>query len=108
MQPEIQAYFRKVAEAYRIVEHVRFHTVVEKAEWDDRGKIWKVTVRDLAKNIRRVRTAKVLISGVGALSVPKECDIPGKEDFQGYLFHSAQWDHSLDWSDKEVVVIGNG
>ncbi|KAF2031252.1 hypothetical protein EK21DRAFT_63566 [Setomelanomma holmii] len=108
MRPEIQAYFRSVAEQYRVVEHIRFHSIVEKAEWDDAAKVWVVTVLNLQTKERVVRRAKVLVSGVGSLSVPKECDLPGVETFKGKLFHSAQWDHNFDWEDKDVVVLGNG
>jgi cation diffusion facilitator CzcD-associated flavoprotein CzcO len=38
--------------------------------------------------------------------VPKECDVEGKETFKGKMFHSAKWDHSFDWSGKDVVVLG--
>lgn len=90
MQPEIQAYFRGVAEQYRVVERVRFHSIVQQAEWDDHDKVWKVTVLDLNGKIRRVRRSKILVSAVGALSVPKECEMPGREDFKGRMFHSAK------------------
>jgi cation diffusion facilitator CzcD-associated flavoprotein CzcO len=43
---------------------------------------------------------------VGSLSVPKECDVEGKETFKGKMFHSAKWDHSFDWGGKDVVVLG--
>ncbi|KAF1942152.1 FAD/NAD(P)-binding domain-containing protein [Clathrospora elynae] len=108
MRPEIQAYFRSVAEQYRVVEHVRFHSVVEKATWEGINNVWEVTVLNLQTKERTVRRAKILISGVGSLSVPRTCDLPGVETYQGKMFHSAQWDHSLDWKDKEVVVLGNG
>jgi cation diffusion facilitator CzcD-associated flavoprotein CzcO len=107
MQPEIQAYFRSVAEQYRVVENIRFHSIVERAEWNEAQKVWVVTVLDVKSKIRRVRRAKVLVSAVGALSVPKKCDIEGKDDFKGTMFHSAEWDHSFDWKGKDVVVIGN-
>lgn len=106
MRPEIQAYFRSVAEQYRVVENIRFNSIVEKAEWDDLDKVWKVTVLELKSKNRTIRRAKILISGVGSLSVPKTCDLPGVETFKGKMFHSAQWDHSFDWKDKEVVVLG--
>jgi cation diffusion facilitator CzcD-associated flavoprotein CzcO len=106
MRPEIQAYFRSVAEQYRVVEHVRFHSTVEKAKWDDVAKVWEVTVLDLKTKQQTIRRAKVLVSGVGSLSVPKECDLPGVETYKGKMFHSAQWDHSFDWKDKDVVVLG--
>jgi cation diffusion facilitator CzcD-associated flavoprotein CzcO len=108
MQPEIQAYFRGVAEQYRIVENIRFHTMVEKAAWDDNSKIWTVTLKDLNTKTSTVRRCKILVSAVGALSVPKKCTIPGAESFKGPMFHSAQWDHDFNWEDKEVVVLGNG
>jgi len=107
MQPEIQAYFRSVAEQYRVVENIRFHSIVEKAEWNDLQKVWSVTVLDVKSKTRRVRRAKVLVSAVGALSVPKRCDIEGKDDFKGRIFHSAEWDPSFDWKGKNVVVLGN-
>lgn len=106
MRPEIQAYFCSVAEQYRVVEHVRFHSIVDKAEWDDSAKVWVVTVLDLKAKQHTVRRAKVLISGVGSLSVPKTCDLPGADTYTGKMFHSAQWDHSFDWKDKDVVVLG--
>jgi cation diffusion facilitator CzcD-associated flavoprotein CzcO len=106
MRPEIQAYFRSIAEQYRVVEHIRFHSIVEKAEWDDVAKVWVVTVLNLQTKERIVRRAKILVSGVGSLSVPKQCDVPGAETFRGKMFHSAQWDHSFDWKDKDVVVLG--
>lgn len=106
MRPEIQAYFRSVAEQYRVVEHVRFHSMVEKAVWNELDSVWEVTVVNLTTKERMVRRAKILVSGVGSLSVPKPCDISGVEQYKGRLFHSAQWDHSFDWKDKDVVVLG--
>jgi cation diffusion facilitator CzcD-associated flavoprotein CzcO len=106
MRPEIQAYFRSVAEQYRVVEHVRFHSIVDKAEWDENNKVWIVTVLNLETKEQIIRRAKVVVSGVGSLSVPKKCDLPGTDTFKGKMFHSAQWDHTFDWADKDVVVLG--
>lgn len=106
MREEIQRYFRNVSDRFGVTERVRFHSVVESARWDEEAKVWVVNVLDLQTKERVVRRAKVLISGVGSLSVPKECDIPGKDEFKGKMFHSAQWDHSFDWGNKDVVVLG--
>lgn len=106
MREEIQQYFRSVSEQYGVTERVRFHSVVEKAVWDEQDKVWVVDVLDLKKKEKAIRRAKVLVSGVGSLSVPKECDVEGKETFKGKMFHSAKWDHSFDWGGKDVVVLG--
>jgi cation diffusion facilitator CzcD-associated flavoprotein CzcO len=106
MRQEIQAYFRSVAEKWRIVDHVRFSSIVEKATWNDSDNVWEVTIMSLQTKERTVRRAKILVSGVGSLSVPKTCDLPGVESYKGKMFHSAQWDHSFDWANKDVVVLG--
>ncbi|PGH17875.1 hypothetical protein AJ79_00774 [Helicocarpus griseus UAMH5409] len=108
LQPEIFSYFRSVAQKYDIIRHVSFHSSVQKADFDETTGTWLVTILDQKTNRVYQRRAKILVSAVGALSVPKECDIKGAEEFKGKLFHSAQWDHSFDWAGKEVVVIGNG
>jgi cation diffusion facilitator CzcD-associated flavoprotein CzcO len=108
MREEIQRYFRGVSDRFGVTERVRFHSIVESAKWDETAKVWIVNVLNLQTKEKTTRRAKVLISGVGSLSVPKECDLPGKEDFQGKIFHSAKWDHSFDWASKDVVVLGNG
>jgi cation diffusion facilitator CzcD-associated flavoprotein CzcO len=57
----------------------------------------------------KIRT-KVVVSCVGGLVEPKGWpeDIPGIKDFKGAMFHSARWDHTVDFNDKDVVVVGTG
>lgn len=106
MREEIQQYFRGVSDRFGVTERVKFHSIVENARWDEVQKVWVVNVLDLKTKERWVRRAKVLISGVGSLSVPKEWDLPGKDVFKGKVFHSAKWDHGFDWAGKDVVVLG--
>lgn len=106
MQPEIHRYFRSIAHKYDIPRHVRFDSSVQSARWIDGNATWEVTVRDEKSKRTYSRRCKILISAVGALSVPKKCEIPGAENFKGRLFHSAQWDHSFNWQGKEVVTLG--
>lgn len=35
-------------------------------------------------------------------------EIPGLETFKGHKVHSANWDHSYDYANKRIAVIGNG
>lgn len=108
MQSEIQAYFRGVAEKYGVDRHVRYGKMVETARWVEDDQFWEVQVRDLRTRELVVKRCRALVSAVGNLSVPRPCEIPGSEEFKGRLFHSAQWDNSFDWEDKDVVVLGNG
>lgn len=108
MRSEIQQYFRNVADQYNIVPHCRFYSTVQNSRWNDLDQLWEVTIQNQTTKGTYVRRAKVVVSAVGSLSVPKPCEIPGAENFKGLLFHSAQWDHRLDWKDKDIVVLGNG
>ncbi|KAL6155875.1 hypothetical protein ACJQWK_05494 [Exserohilum turcicum] len=54
--------------------------------------------------------AKVVLSCVGGLVEPRGWpkDIKGIENFKGNMFHSARWDDTIDFTDKNVVVVGTG
>ncbi|TKA32458.1 hypothetical protein B0A50_01566 [Salinomyces thailandicus] len=108
MRSEIQQYFRNVADQYDIVPHCRFFSTVDDARWNDDDHLWEVKITNQQTKETYTRRAKIVVSAVGSLSVPKPCEVPGAEEFNGPLFHSAQWDHSLDWKDKDIVVLGNG
>ncbi|KAF4554155.1 Pyridine nucleotide-disulfide oxidoreductase-like protein 11 [Elsinoe fawcettii] len=108
MQPEIQAYFRDLAVQYKVPHNIRFQSTVNEAVWHADTQTWLVTITNHATKHTYKLRARAVVSGVGALSVPRQCEISGNEAFKGRLFHSAQWDSSFDWTDKEVVVLGNG
>ncbi len=101
-QPEILEYLRSTAQEEGILPHVRFGAEVRRASWDENRKTWVV------QTAAGVFEAAVLISAAGHLSDPSYPDIPGISNFQGQIFHSAQWDHSYDWAGKRVGVIGTG
>lgn len=50
-----------------------------------------------------------IISASGLFSTPNSLpDIKGLSSFKGPLFHTAQWDHSVDHANKDVALIGTG
>src|SRR5581483_5724139 len=52
--------------------------------------------------------ANVLICATGQLSRPKVPAVPGRAEFAGQQFHSAEWDHGAQLSGKRVAVVGSG
>jgi cation diffusion facilitator CzcD-associated flavoprotein CzcO len=102
-QEEIQAYLRHCAEKYDLVRHMRFHQKVTSAEFDEAAGTWTVRIEG-AEPLR----ARAVVLGNGALHVPAFPDVPGRETFEGRLFHSAQWDHGFALAGKRVAVIGTG
>ena len=106
-QPELQAYFHGVMERHELQPHIRFSTEVTRATWDEAAGVWRVEVR-AADGSTETLTARAVITAVGQLNRPGLPDIPGRETFAGPSFHSARWDHSVDYAGKRVAVIGAG
>jgi cation diffusion facilitator CzcD-associated flavoprotein CzcO len=98
--PEIQAYFRQVAEERGIRPHIRFGANVIRAEYDDDK--WRLTTADGEE------TFDVLITATGFLRVPRYPEIAGLDTFAGPAFHSSRWDHSVSLPDKKIGLIGTG
>jgi hypothetical protein len=45
---------------------------------------------------------------VGFVNNYKFPDVPGNEDFEGTVMHTAAWKHDVEYHGKRVAVIGNG
>ncbi|KAF2869690.1 hypothetical protein BDV95DRAFT_608531 [Massariosphaeria phaeospora] len=130
---EIVQYYHDVCQSYRITDKVELNTDIEQCRWLEDEQVWEVTLKRLVTGMgdlgskermkvveekgeaavysdREIVRAKIVISAVGGLAEPKGWpdDIAGFESFKGPVFHSARWDESVDFTDKDVVVIGTG
>lgn len=106
-QPELHAYFRAAMTEHGIDEYVSWGREAERAQWDEEAGQWSVMLRS-ADGSAEQRTASAVISGVGFLNRPMIPDLPGLKRFSGPVFHSAQWDHSVDLRGKRVALVGAG
>ena len=105
-QDEIFDYLKGVAAKYGLRRHIVFNAHVQRAHWDDDEYRWHVFTAD-----GREFVAQFLISAAGALHIPSVPDFAGLDDFRsagGAAFHSAEWDHDVDLTGKQVAVIGTG
>ncbi|WP_406474340.1 flavin-containing monooxygenase [Streptomyces platensis] len=105
-QDELLGYFRDFAKEFGLYEHIRFHSEVTSARWDEQGACWQLAVRTAEGTLEQ--QASVLVSAVGQLNRPRLPDLPGLERFTGPSFHSARWDDSVQLAGKRVAVIGTG
>jgi cation diffusion facilitator CzcD-associated flavoprotein CzcO len=101
-QPEILDYLRDCAVRYGVTPHIRFHTELRGADWDQASQRWRIEIS------QGELTADMLIAAQGPLSEPSYPDLPGLESFEGTTFHSARWDHEHDLEGERVAVIGTG
>ncbi|EEH11581.1 monooxygenase [Histoplasma capsulatum G186AR] len=113
-QEEILMYLHDVAEKYKLFRYIRFNSTVEEARWDDDARKWRIVVKvageskDAEFADQYTLTSDFLVSAVGQLNSPSYPPIPGIEDFQGRIIHSARWDWTYDIKGKRVGIIGNG
>jgi len=97
---EIHHYQQSVMDKYRLRERMRGGFEVATASYADGG--WTlVSTRNEQLRVRYV------VSAIGALHIPNKPAFKGLNRFQGKLMHSAEWDHSYDYSGKKIIVIGS-
>jgi 4-hydroxyacetophenone monooxygenase len=104
---EMQEYFLRVADKYKIRERTIFNTKVIACVYDDARGVWKVTTRS-ADGEERSLEANAVINAHGPLNRWQLPNIPGLADFAGPAMHTAAWDETVDLHDKKVVMIGTG
>lgn len=105
---ETRQYLDRVAEKYDLPKKMRFSSDVKSCMWDAGRNLWVLLVEDLRTSLKYYHTSKLVFSCSGQLVRPNKLDIPGTEDFNGPIFHSARWRKDVDCTGKNVVVIGNG
>ncbi len=106
-QPELQRYFDDVMHRHGLADDIWFDTEVLRAAWDGDSATWSVTVRRGDGATETLR-ARAVISAVGQLNAPYVPDLSGAASFAGPAFHTARWDHDVDLTGRNVVMIGAG
>ncbi|KAJ5802448.1 uncharacterized protein N7503_004898 [Penicillium pulvis] len=107
-QVEVLDYLSTVVKQYGIDENFIGGIEWVDASWNEKIQTWLVTLRDIQKDMLFTQECQTLISAVGGLVNPQELRIPGVEQFQGNIIHTARWDATVDLANKNVAVIGNG
>ncbi len=102
-QPEIQRHVESFVERHGLAPHIRFHSEVSRAAWDEASGRWIVEMT----SGERIQ-AEVFVGAWGQLNRPAFGTVPGREHFRGEIMHTALWRHDVDLTGKRVAVIGNG
>jgi len=103
-------YIKDTAREFGIEQKVRFNHWVKRASWSSKEAQWTVEAevgpdRDI---VRYTCNFLYMCSGYYRYESGYMPDFPGRDHFQGQLIHPQQWPEDLDYSGKQVVVIGSG
>ncbi|KAI1086627.1 FAD/NAD(P)-binding domain-containing protein [Rostrohypoxylon terebratum] len=106
---DICAYLQSSAETYGIDKNIRFNHKVHSANWSTKSKSWALAVTN-SEGKSQTYYAKFVVLGTGYYdySKPLETKIPGLSNFDGPVIYPQFWPEDLDYSGKDVVVIGSG
>ena len=114
-QPENLRYLNYVADKFNLRQYMQFNRRVEAMRWDEEACAWELDVTEAvdpngpslgpAVTLR----ARIVITGIGLLSIPTFPKIEGMDRFKGRAFHTFHWPaEDLNLADKRVGVIGTG
>ncbi|MBP2328069.1 cation diffusion facilitator CzcD-associated flavoprotein CzcO [Kibdelosporangium banguiense] len=102
-QQDILDYLRRVTEKYDLRRHLKTGAEVVSADYDEMSAHWTIVTGDGLEHV-----FDVVVSAVGQLHRPKFPKFAGWENFHGEVFHTAEWDHGVDLTGRDVAVVGTG
>ncbi len=102
-QHELREYTEHVLAKHKLREKTLTHSNVQKIEWNAAEQCWDVQVEG-----RGTLQAQFVINASGPLSTAVIPPFPGRDSFKGKSFHTNEWDHSYDYKNKRVAIIGSG
>ena len=101
-QPQILQYLQDFATDQGLRPFIKFGRAVRSAVWNEEAKHWTVTTDD-----GETYTSRFVVSAIGQLHIPMEPEFPGRDTYKGPSFHTARWDHSVDYRGKRVGIVGS-
>ncbi len=104
---ELEDYIAYMVDKFDLRNRAQFNTKVTHAQWDENLAKWHVDIEDQDQQTE-THSANILLSASGLFSTPKLPDIKGIENFKGKMFHTTAWDHSFNYENKRVALIGTG
>ena len=100
---EICGYLNEVASYFNVFPKMKFNQRVVSAIWNEKIGKWEIVTSDSSKIF-----ANILVTATGQLHVPKVPEFPGKDEFLGEAFHTANWKSNFDPEGKSIGIIGTG
>ncbi|MEP4146210.1 MAG: NAD(P)/FAD-dependent oxidoreductase [Halioglobus sp.] len=107
--PSIRSYVRETAKERGIDKHIHFGHKVLSADWSKQDSAWMVSI-ELANGERTECCARFLYmcSGYYDYDQGYRPEFAQESSFKGEIVHPQHWPEDLDYTDKNVVIVGSG
>ncbi|WP_420108678.1 flavin-containing monooxygenase [Mycolicibacter arupensis] len=106
--PDIWNYINEAAVENGIDKHIRYRHRVVAADWSDADNQWTVTVDNNGTQEQITASFVFACSGYYNYEQGYTPEFPGSDDFTGTIVHPQHWPEDLDYTGKNIVVIGSG
>jgi monooxygenase len=108
--PAILEYINETADHFKIREKIQFNQKVTEANWSSEKKRWEVTTTDTQSGENKSFTCKFFFICTGYYDYDNgfQPEFPNREAFEGQFIHPQKWTDAVDYTNKEVVIIGSG
>ncbi|MCW2142517.1 flavin-containing monooxygenase [Actinoplanes cyaneus] len=108
--PRILDYLRETVTENDLDRHIRYHHRVVAASWSSGDARWTVEVERADTGERITLTCDWIFSASGYYRYDEGFtpSFAGRDSFAGRIVHPQHWPADLDYTGKQVVVIGSG
>ena len=108
--PSILNYLEETSEKFNIKEKIKFNHYVKDASWCSEKSIWTLKVDEKKTNNIITMSCNFIFmcSGYYSYEDGYTPNFKGINDFNGKIMHPQKWDGSVNYKDKNVIVIGSG
>ncbi|MEZ5347403.1 MAG: NAD(P)/FAD-dependent oxidoreductase [Pyrinomonadaceae bacterium] len=108
--PAILKYIRETSEEFALDEKIRYGHRVVNASWSPEETLWTVTAEVGEAKKEKLFTCNFLYLCTGYYDYESGYtpDFEGMEDFKGQIVHPQKWTEDIEYTGKNIVVIGSG
>ena len=108
--PSILRYIRETSTEYDLDKEIRYEQRVRRAEWSSETSKWTVEVGVSPQQETILLTCGFLYLCTGYYEYEQGYtpEWPGFDEYRGTIIHPQKWPDDLDYTDKNILVIGSG
>jgi monooxygenase len=106
--PSILNYLKETAKEFGVEESINYETKVIQSDWSSTGKYWTVTAIKNNKDIKYKCRYVHVCSGYYDYDEGYTPNFNKIENYKGLFVHPQKWNNNIDYSNKNVVIIGSG
>lgn len=108
--PSILSYIKETAQEYKVESKIKYHSKVTEIRWSTKDTLWFVHCLNTKTNELVVYTCDFLESCLGYYKYEKGYtpEFKGIDKYKGTIIHPQLWPEDIDYTNKEILVIGSG